>query len=88
MTSDTAGGFSSPYDPYWTAEDYVRFTNHRSADVRLWALERLEELGLEISGQILRRLLDDVSRRRAAHGRGLLGFEDRDAGAEFRRESA
>ncbi|MBI2164164.1 MAG: hypothetical protein HYU32_08580, partial [candidate division NC10 bacterium] len=59
MASNGAGGFSSLHDPYWTGGDYVRFAEHGSADVRLWALERLEELGLEIPDETLRRRLDD-----------------------------
>ncbi|MEK7220984.1 MAG: HEAT repeat domain-containing protein, partial [candidate division NC10 bacterium] len=59
MASNGAGGFSSLHDPYWTGGDYVRFAEHGSADVRLWTLERLEELGLKIPGETLRRRLDD-----------------------------
>ncbi len=59
MTSDVAGGYPSLQDPYWTDGDYVRFADHRSTAVRLWALERLDELGLEIPDKILRRRLDD-----------------------------
>jgi tetratricopeptide (TPR) repeat protein/HEAT repeat protein len=59
MASITVGGFSSLPDPYWTGGDYVRFAEHGSADVRLWTLERLEELGLKIPGETLRRRLDD-----------------------------
>ncbi len=59
MPSNIAGGFSSLHDPYWNAEDYVRCVDHPSPDVRQWALERLEELGLEIPEEILRRRLDD-----------------------------
>ena len=59
MNSDVAGGYASLQDPYWTGGDYVCFADHRSADVRLWALERLEELGLEIPDEILRRRLGD-----------------------------
>ncbi len=59
MISDADGALSSLHDPYWTAEDYVRFTVHHSAEIRLWALERLDELGLEIPDDTLRRSLDD-----------------------------
>lgn len=59
MASNVAGGFSSLHDPCWTREDYLRFVDHHSADVRLWALERLDELGLETPDETLRRRLDD-----------------------------
>jgi|GEM_PF-967337 len=60
MACDTSRGFHSLPDPYWTAADYTRFADHPSADVRLWALERLDELGLEIPEEILRRRLEDA----------------------------
>src|SRR5574342_336383 len=60
MVSDAADEFLSLPDPYWTAGDYTRFADHPSADVRLWALGRLDELGLEIPHQILRRRLEDA----------------------------
>ncbi|MBI3120668.1 MAG: SEC-C domain-containing protein [candidate division NC10 bacterium] len=59
MASNVADEFPSFHAPYWTVGDYVRFADHPSADVRLWALERLEELGLEIPDETLRRRLDD-----------------------------
>jgi tetratricopeptide (TPR) repeat protein/HEAT repeat protein len=73
MASDTSGGFHSLPDPYWTAGDYVRFADHPSADVRLWALGRLAELGLEIPDQTLRRRLEDADLTVATTAAELVG---------------
>jgi tetratricopeptide (TPR) repeat protein len=73
MASDATGGFPSLPDPYWTTGDYVRFADHPSADVRLWALGRLDELGLEIPDQTLRRRLEDVDIPVASTAADLVG---------------
>ncbi len=73
MTSNTAGGFPSLPDPYWTVGDYARFADHPSADVRLWALGRLDELGLEIPDQTLRRRLEDADLPVATTAAELVG---------------
>ncbi len=73
MASDPAVGFLSLSDPYWTIGDYARFADHPSADVRLWALGRLDELGLEIPEEILRRRLEDVDLPVATTAAELVG---------------
>ena len=73
MASNTAGGFPSLPDPYWTVGDYARFADHPSADVRLWALERLDEFGLEITDEILRRRLEDADLPVATTAAELVG---------------
>ena len=73
MTSSIAGGFASLPDPYWSVEDYVRFADHPSAEVRLWGLEHLDELGLEIPVETLRRRLQDVDLSVATKAAALVG---------------
>ena len=73
MASDAAVGFHSLSDPYWTAGDYARFADLPSADVRLWALGRLDELGLEIPDEILRRRLEDADLAVATTAAELVG---------------
>ncbi len=73
MASDPAVGFLSLSDPYWTIGDYARFADHPSADVRLWALGRLDELGPEIPEEILRRSLEDVDLPVATTAAELVG---------------
>jgi hypothetical protein len=60
-------------DPYWALDDYVRFTGHGSAEVRLWALTRLDELSLEFSPDVLRRRLRDGDDAVALAAVGLAG---------------
>jgi hypothetical protein len=73
MASNAAGGFSSLHDPYWTAGDYARFADHPSAGVRLWALERIEDLDVQVPAQTLRRRLDDADDAVAEMAAGLIG---------------
>ena len=46
-------------DPYWTRADYLRLADHQSSRVRFWALDRMEELAVDIPADRLRRWLED-----------------------------
>lgn len=66
-------------DPYWTHADYLRLADHPSSDVRFWALDRMEELELDIPAEVLRRRLDDPDGSVAVVAARLIG--DREIGA-------
>lgn len=73
MTSNLPAGFSSLKDPCFSAAEYLRFADHRSPDVRLWALDRLEELGLDLPEETFRRLLKDGDQTVAVTAAELAG---------------
>ncbi len=60
MAVPVHGGFASLKDPCFSASDYLGFTGHGSSQVRRWALERSEELGLEVPEEVLRKRLEDT----------------------------
>jgi tetratricopeptide (TPR) repeat protein len=60
-------------DPYWTKSDYLRLGEHGEGAVRLWALRRLENLGLDFPVELLRRRLGDEDEMVAAATAMLIG---------------
>lgn len=60
-------------DPYWTLSDYLRLAQHKSARVRFWALDRMEELELDLPADRLRRCLEDADDSVAATAARLIG---------------
>jgi hypothetical protein len=66
-------------DPHWTLSDYLRLAQHRSSRVRFWALDRMEELELDIPADCLSSRLDDADGSVAATAARLIG--DREVAA-------
>ena len=60
-------------DPHWTLSDYLRLAQHQSSRVRFWALDRIEELELDIPADRLRRCLEDADGSVAVTAARLIG---------------
>ena len=60
-------------DPHWTLSDYLRLAQHKSSRVRFWALDRIEELELDIPADRLRRCLEDADGSVAVTAARLIG---------------
>ena len=73
MSENSPGGFRSIADPYWSEADYLRLAEHEAPEVRLWTMQRLEDLGLEIPGEVLGRRLQDSDRVVAGTAAMLIG---------------
>ncbi len=73
MAADIRAGFSSLKGPCFSTAEYLRFADHRIPDVRLWALARLEELGLEVPEETFRRRLEDEDQTVAVTAAELAG---------------
>jgi hypothetical protein len=60
MSENVPGGFRSITDPYWTAADFLRLAERGTPPIRYWALQRLDDLDLEIPAEVLRRCLREA----------------------------
>ena len=60
-------------DAHWTLSDYLRLAQHKSSRVRFWALDRMEELALDIPADRLRRCLEDADGSVAVTAARLIG---------------
>jgi len=69
MTVPVDAGFASLKDPCFSPSEYIRLANHGSPGVRLWALTRLEALGLEVPEDTLRKRLADADRYQTVYAR-------------------